>query len=93
MPEMVAHVLEGQPRLDQMSSARVPQAMGTAACPWPVCGRHPRGHDVIECPRGERSKGRMHRQEEDRLIARRPCITDIAQLPRFSGPDRLYSST
>ena len=78
MPQMVAHFLEGQPRLDQMPGAGVPQAVGTAACPWSVCGRHVRGHHVIEPTGGKRPEGRPHGQEERRLIARRPRVTDIA---------------
>lgn len=73
-----AHFLEGQPRLNQLESARVPQPMGTATCPRPLCARHPRGHHVIESPCRERPKGRAHRQEEGRLFARRPSVTEIA---------------
>ena len=72
MPQMVAHFLEGQPRLNQMASARVAQAVRTAAFPWPVCGREARGHDVIEGPWGERPEGRAHGQEERRVITPRP---------------------
>ena len=78
MPQMVADFLEGQPRLDQMPGAGVPQAVGTAAGPWSVCLRQMRGHDVIERTGGERPERRPHSQEERRLIALRPRVTDIA---------------
>ena len=78
MPQMVTHFLEGQPRLDQMPGARMAQAVGTAAFTWPVCGRHMRGHDFIERTGGERTEGCPHRQEEHRMSALRPRVTDIA---------------
>ena len=78
MPQMVAHFFEGQPRLDQMPGARVPQAVGTAAFPWPVGSWHMRGDDVIERTGGKRPERCPHGQEECRMIALRPRVTDIA---------------
>ena len=78
MPQMVAHFLERQPRLDQMPGTGVPQTVGTAAFPWPVCGRQMRSHDVIERAGGERPEGCPHGQEERRLIALWPGVAKIA---------------